>query len=135
MPSNELGQNGILGYITIPTVTDGRNSVEFAVPRGARTMTLLLFSGVSGTTYKLQTLVPDNAGAAEVWRDVAYFDLATGGSPIAIASLPVYADVATTLAIPITAVGSGILRLVASADLTGFDAYAGLHVVYFGMNA
>lgn len=99
----------------MPAVVDGLNSQPFAVPQGAKSLTIYVPALVGvATTVKLQTLTPDQPGTSEDWRNISLFNLADGTFVLLDELVE-----STTVTLPVAATGGGILRLVASVAQTG----------------
>ncbi len=115
MSAHGLGWNGIQANVTMPTATDGTNSRPVAVPRGAKAVTIFVPALVGvASTLLIQSLTPDDDGATEVWTTITVFDL-TDGTFEALDALPE----STVVTIPVSALGGGVIRFVASAAQTG----------------
>ena len=97
----------------MPEVGQTVNGQAFVVPRGSQTMTIHIPTLVSNATLKLQVLDPVGSGqaATETWRDLNVFNLSAGGvQPLSTLVSP------QAVTLPISATGSGTMRLVASSD-------------------
>lgn len=105
--------NGVVARPLMPATGETVNGQSFSVPIEAHAMTLHVPALVGGgTTVKVQSLMPtEDAYTTEVWQDAYAFDVASGNS----VQLDGIAE-STTVTLPITATGGGMLRLVASAD-------------------
>ena len=88
------------------------NGVPFSVPRGARAMTIHVpaLTG-TGATVKIQTLNPDSYETTETWADISVFDLTDGTFEVLDGLVE-----STSVTLPVTATGGGVLRFVASED-------------------
>ena len=113
-PINYLWQE-----VLLPTETNGTFSRAFAVPKDAKALTLLVPDLVgAASTLLLQVADPSTReqsyDSSATWYGLGVFDL-TDGTREALDSIPESA--ATTL--PVSALGSGILRFVASTPQMG----------------
>lgn len=109
-----LSWNGVSGRPLMPASTSETvNGEPFAVPHGASVMTVHVPALVGGgTTVKIQSLAnTEQVEVTQSWADVTAFD-PTDGSFEAVDGLPE----GTTVTIPVTITGSGMLRFVASTD-------------------
>jgi hypothetical protein len=100
---------GIPAFPLLPASGGTVNSESFVVPRGATVMTIHVpdLVGVA-TTVLIQSLDPNDK---TTWRTVGTFD-ATDGTTELLDAIPE----SQATALPVTATGGGMLRLVASAD-------------------
>lgn len=107
-----LGWDVIVGHPAMPAAGETVNGQPFSCPRGARTIGIHV-GGLAGSspTLKLQALDPVDK---TTWRDVATYNLTTGATR-KLDGIP--QNQVTT--IPVTASGSGVLRLVADQDQSG----------------
>lgn len=106
------GWDVVLSRSAMPVTGGTVNGGAFSVPKNAVAMTLFVPSLASSATVKLQSLTPQpDDQVTDAWLDCSTFDLAGGGTPIALSAIP--GNAATT--VPITACGGGVLRPVASA--------------------
>ncbi len=94
-------------------VTGGTvNSEIFVVPHGAKSMQIHIPAMVGTGTVLLQALAPtETVEATEVWSTITVMDL-TDGTFEALDAMPE----STCVVVPISAVGGGVLRFVASED-------------------
>jgi hypothetical protein len=103
--------NGVAAHVKMPGSGETVNSEYFPVARGAKVLTVHVpaLTG-TGATVKLQSLAPtETVEATQVWTDVVVFDL-TDGTMEALDGLVE----STTVTIPVSATGGGMLRFVAS---------------------
>ncbi len=102
--------------VLLPTSTNGTDSDPFAVPAGAKAGTFFVPALVgTGATLKLQGLKPalqDNE--TEAWSDLTVFDVSDGS----FEALDGLVE-STTVVIPTSILGGGVLRFVASEAQTG----------------
>ncbi|HYE59339.1 MAG TPA: hypothetical protein VD948_12580 [Rhodothermales bacterium] len=113
--SGALSWNGTVVRPLMPASGETQNGEPFAVPKGARVMTVHVpaLAG-SNTTVKVQALAPVagvDQSANQTWADVTAFDVTDGGYE-ALDGIPE----STTATFPVSVTGGGMLRLVASAD-------------------
>jgi hypothetical protein len=101
--------DGLQAFPLMPASGGTVNGDSFAVPRGAKVMTIHV-PALAGdlSTLKIQSL---DLNDKTTWRDITVFDL-TDGTFEALDGLPE----GTVVTLPITATGGGMLRFVASAD-------------------
>src|SRR5437867_2005436 len=101
----------IIAYARMPDTGETVNGEPISVPRNAQTLTLYIPALASTATVKIQTLDPKTAslGDTEVWYDVYVFNILAGGVQ-PLTAIP--GGQATTF--PISALGGGVIRLVAS---------------------
>lgn len=109
------GWDAILPKVRMPALGETVNGDHFSVPRGSQAVTFHVPDLAGTATLKLQALDPQDQAT---WRDVYVFNLSAGGAQ-QLASIPESA--ATTL--PTAAIGSGVLRLVASEDQSGTPVF------------
>lgn len=107
---------GVWQNVTLPDSADGTDSQPFSVPRGAKVVTIVVPTLVgASSTVKLQVQSPAvSADESASWSDLGVFDL-TDGTREALDGIP--EELSTTL--PVSALGAGVLRFVASAAQTG----------------
>lgn len=105
--------NGIPVRTRMPAVGETVNGQPFAVPGGAKMMTIHIpaLTGAAATVL-LETLAPtETVEATQVWTAVSVFDLTDGTFELLNAMVE-----STAVTLPISATGGGYLRLVASED-------------------
>ena len=111
------GWDVVTADVRMPVASDatGLNTQGFSVPKGAFSMAIHTpTSFVGGGTVKIQSLDPNDDQTTEAWRDVQWVNLADG-TFVQADQIP--QNKVTT--IPVTAVGGGVLRFVASTDQSG----------------
>jgi len=115
--SDSFGHN-ILEKVLLPDTVNGQNSRPFSVPRGAKTCTLHVPDLVgAATTLKVQAADPRSGDAESLtFRDLSAPVIS--GAAFTYSTVSAIAESAATV-IPVTALGGGVLRLVASAAQTG----------------
>lgn len=108
--------NGPYDRVFLPDATNGTNSRPFSVPKGARAATIFIPDLVGvGTTVLIQSLQPPlQENETEVWVNISVFDLTDGSFEVLDALVE-----STCVTLPVTALGTGVLRFVASAAQTG----------------
>jgi hypothetical protein len=106
---NVYSWNGVIVRTRMPASGETVNGQPFAVHVPALTG--------SGATLKFQTLSPtETVEATQVWQDVYFADLST---MVTATNIPVILDQmleSTSVTVPVSATGGGVLRLVASED-------------------
>lgn len=113
MAYSPFAWNGVIARPRMPASGETVNSQSFAVPRGAKLMTVHVpaLTG-TGATVKLETLSPtETVEATQVWDDISIFDLTDGSFEVIDGFVE-----STAVTIPISATGGGNLRFVASED-------------------
>lgn len=114
--ASSYGWEAIIPKPRMPASGDTVNSEPIVVPRGTQTVSFHMPALVSAATWKIQALDPQGAdGSSPTWRDIQVFNLASGGIQ-ALALVPNGSKVTT---FPISALGSGVIRVVASVDQSG----------------
>ena len=107
--------NGIAVHTRMPAVGETVNGQPFAVPAGAKMMTVHVPNLAGTDTLKIQSLAPsETVEATQIWTDVKVFDF-TDGTVEALDGIPE----STAVTFPISATGGGVLRFVSSADESG----------------
>ena len=115
----EYGWDGSKVTVLVPESGQTVNGTPFTIPKGAKSMAIHIGAIAAGIiTFKVQALDPVATvsgliRADETWRDVAIFDL-TDGTTELLDAIPE----SQVTVIPVTALTGGVLRLVASADLS-----------------
>ena len=111
-----IGKPGVPVRVLLPDATDGTDSREFVVPEGSKVMVVHVPALVGvASTLKLQAQERKLTDAeTAVWGDITVFNL-TDGTFTALDGLPE----STVVTIPVSAIGPGPLRFVASAAQTG----------------
>jgi hypothetical protein len=111
-----MGWDAIIAKPRMPATGGTTDSDIITVPRGSQTVSFHMPALVSAATWKLQAVDPQGAdGASPTWRDIQVFNLASGGIQ-ALSAVPNGSKVTT---FPISALGSGVIKVVASADQSG----------------
>lgn len=111
---NVYAWNGVPARLAMPASgSETVNSQWWSVMAGAKVLQIHVPALVgSGATVKLQALAPsETVEATQVWTDVKCMDL-TDGTFEALDGLVE----STTVTIPVSATGGGVLRFVASED-------------------
>lgn len=103
-----------LGFVNMPTAGGTVNSDVFTVPKGAYTMTVHCPTLASAATLAIQVLMPQvDDQVADVWSTA---------SSVSGVTLTAYTGIVLTnlsATIPISALGGGVMRFVASATQAG----------------
>lgn len=118
-PNQAYTFNGTRIVVRLPATGETVNSEKFAVPPGNKVVTVFVpaIEGVA-STMKLQALTPnDVVNDTQTWTDLTYFDIADGTFD-AIDAFPE----STVVSMPVSLMGGGILRWVASADTSAVPA-------------
>ncbi len=111
-PGNKFAWNGVVARVLVPVTGGTVNSEIFSVARGAKSLQIHIPAMVGTGTVLLQALAPtETVEATEVWSTVTVMDL-TDGTFEALDAMPE----STCVVIPVSAVGGGTLRFVASED-------------------
>jgi hypothetical protein len=108
------GWDGVPGSVRMPITGGTVNSEPFSCPKGSVVATFYVPALAGTTTLKLEALVPASDVATEVWLPLATFDFSAAAptAPVTLDEIPE----STATSIPITALGAGVLRFVASSD-------------------
>lgn len=112
MPTN-YAWNGIVGRPLMPISGGTVNGEPFAVPERAHALVVHVPALVgSGATLKVQSLAPtEGVELTQTWADVRVFDTTDGSFELIDGLVE-----STTVTLPVTATGGGMLRFVASED-------------------
>jgi hypothetical protein len=124
--ATSFGWDALTAKPLMPAAGDTVNSESISVPRGSQTVSFHMPSLVSAATWKLQALDPMDQST---WRDLQIFNLASGGIQ-PLATVPNGSKVTT---FPTSAIGSGVIRVVASQDQSGTPFH--FSVVFNRMNS
>ena len=105
------GSDATVGSVRVPIVGGTTAGTPFTVPKGAYALTIIVPS--TAATFSIQTLTPNDDQTSETWTTVSS---ATG-----VTLTPLTAIVVTGAAITwnIAQIGGGVLRFLASADISG----------------
>ena len=113
---SSIGRPGIPVRVTLPTATNGTTSNPWVVPEGAKVVSIFVPALVgTGATVLLQSQIPpltDDESAS--WVAVSVFNL-TDGTFTALDGMVE----STCVTLPVTAIGPGPHRFVASEAQTG----------------
>jgi hypothetical protein len=101
----------------MPATGETVNGKPFSIPRNAKALTLFLPTLVGAATIAIQVLEPtvDVDAGTENWFQLKVFNLSTG----AVQSVAAIASGGVAVTLPISGLGGGVARLVASADQSG----------------
>jgi hypothetical protein len=124
--ATSLGWDAIIAKPHMPTSGGTTDSDSISVPRGSQTVSFHIPALAGAATWKLQALDPIDMST---WRDIQVFNLASGGIQ-ALGAVPNGSKVTT---FPTSALGSGVIKVVASADQSG--APFNFSVVFNRMNS
>lgn len=107
------------GRVRMPAAGDTVNSEPFSLPRNTKALLLFIATTLAGAaTLALQALEPtvDVDAGTENWRAVAVYNLSTPGTnAISLTN----AQASGAISFPVTGLGGGVFRWVASADQSG----------------
>jgi len=119
--------NSPYDIVYMPTLVNGTLSQPFSVPKGAKSVAIHVPTLVGvATTILIEALQPPvSANVTEVWDEVFVFDL-TDGTTEQLNAIP--EEQVTTL--PVTALGGGVFRFVASAAQTGAVDAISIYLVW-----
>lgn len=107
-----IAWDAVLAKPRLPATGGTVNSDPVTVPRGSLTMTLHATALAAAATMAIQALDPNTPDpTAGTWRQVSVFILAAGG----VQALSAISGGAA-VTIPISALGGGVIRFVASSD-------------------
>lgn len=101
----------------MPALGGTTDSDAITVPKGTQTVSFHMPALAAAATWKLQALDPigSDRTSTEVWRDIQVFNLASGG----IQPLSAVPNGSRVTTFPISAMGGGIIKVVASGDQSG----------------
>lgn len=117
---SRYGWDAQVGRVRMPVTGGTVNSETFTLPRNTKALTLFIATTLAGVaTLKLQALEPtvDVDAGTENWRDVVVYNLSTPGTNAISLTNAQTNNQAITF--PVTGLGGGTFRWVASADQSG----------------
>jgi len=112
-PGAKFAWNGIPAHLAMPASGETVNSQWFSVAAGTKVLAIHVPALVgTAATVKIQSLKPtETVEATQVWTDVSVFDLTDGTMELLDGLVE-----STTVTVPVSATGGGVLRFVASED-------------------
>ena len=104
------GWEGVPGSVRVPIVGGTTAGTPFTVPKGAYALTI--HCPTTAATFAIQTLMPNDDQTTEVWTTIS---AATGVTLVPLTGIVV---TGTAITYNLAQVGGGVLRFLASSDLS-----------------